>query len=61
MSNMSYCMFENTSSDLQDCIDKMMHAESFNDMDLSESERDHMEVMRDQCEFFLDLYDNYNE
>ena len=35
---MSYCRFENTLSDLQDCADEMGEAGSLQELDLSQSE-----------------------
>lgn len=38
MSNMSYCRFENTARDLQDCVAAMEDANSLEDLDLSKYE-----------------------
>lgn len=38
MGSMSYCLFENTASELARCVDKMAEAESLNDLDFSEYE-----------------------
>jgi len=36
---MSYCLFENTASELGRCVDKMSKAESVTNMDFSEYEQ----------------------
>ena len=38
MANMSYCMFENTARDLQDCVRAMEEANSLEDLDMSKYE-----------------------
>lgn len=38
MGSMSYCLFENTASELSRCVDKMSEAESLRDMDFNEYE-----------------------
>lgn len=38
MANMSYCMFENTSMDLADCVSRMEEAESLQDLDMNDYE-----------------------
>lgn len=64
MSNMSYCRFENTSMDLQDCIDSL---ENFNDdpeeglAALSHTEKRKAEEMREQCETYIRVYDEQME
>ena len=54
MANMSYCMFENTSMDLRDCVTTMEEACNMRELDLSKSERSAFEHMRDLCERFLE-------
>lgn len=38
MGSMSYCLFENTASELSRCVDRMSEAESLSDMDFNEYE-----------------------
>ena len=38
MSNMSYCRFQNTLQDLQNCLNAMRGASSISDMNLSDDE-----------------------
>ena len=54
MANMSYCRFENTSKDLQDCVYAMDDAIIIADMDLSKTEMRSMQRMRELCQEFLD-------
>lgn len=56
MSNMSYCRFENTCNDLQDCLYAMQEADSVEEMDLNKYEMAAIQRMRDQCQDFLDRY-----
>lgn len=39
MPSMSYCLFENTASELARCVDKMEEAGSLEDMDFNEYEK----------------------
>ena len=39
MGSMSYCLFENTASELGRCVNRMAEAESVTDMDFSEYEQ----------------------
>jgi len=59
MSNMSYCRYENTSRDLQDCIDNLddpqYEDESYTK--LSHEEKRACDEMRQQCETFIRIYD----
>lgn len=38
MASMSYCLFENTASELDRCVDRMAEANSLEDLDLNEYE-----------------------
>lgn len=49
MPNMSYCMFENTSNDMQDIIDKL-HEAGFHPSQLSPRERRAFDAMYDQVD-----------
>lgn len=57
MSNMSYCRFQNTSTDLRDCVDAMEESYDLADLDLSRDEKDAMDFMRSLCEKFLEEHD----
>lgn len=64
MSNMSYCRFENTAQDLQDCIDSL---DNFNGdkeegyENLSRSEKSSADEMREMCETYIRIYDEVEE
>jgi uncharacterized protein YfkK (UPF0435 family) len=49
MANMSYCRFENTYNDLNDCYEAMNEHE-----DLSESEMKHLKWMIEMCQNIVD-------
>lgn len=55
MENMSYCRFENTSQDLEDCVEALAQIESFDD--LSKSEKRFCEKMYEQCQTFMNLFE----
>ena len=61
MANMSYCRFENTSNDLQDCVSAMDDAYTLADMDLSKTEMRSMQRMRELCQEFLDHYERLEQ
>ncbi len=52
MSNMSYCRFENTSSDIDDCL------EHIHDDDLSEREERAREWVIETCRKIVEEVDN---
>ena len=52
MSNMSYCRFQNTLYDLQDCADAIEMGESTG-KDISSSELSALMEMRDLCEYIV--------
>lgn len=53
MANMSYCMFENTSMDLADCVSRMEDAESLDELDMNEYELRAFHEMWRTCRAFL--------
>jgi hypothetical protein len=57
MANMSYCMFENTNSDLRDCVGAMEEAMDLEDLDLNKTELSSLKNMRWLCERFLEEAD----
>lgn len=62
MGNMSYCRFENTSNDLEDCIRALRDLIEDSEDDLpSESEMSAMENMQSQCRRFLERYAQFRE
>lgn len=56
MANMSYCRFENTYSDLADCVGALKECE-----ELSNSERKYAKWMRDMCEEYISAYNEMFE
>jgi hypothetical protein len=58
MSNMSYCRFRNTKSDLEDCVNELQNMidEGNNPLnELSTLERQAMMIMTDLCHQFIEL------
>ena len=53
MSNMSYCRFQNTFSDLKDCVESLQWEVSISD--LPKLEKDYAFRMRELCEQYLKL------
>ena len=54
MANMSYCRFENTLTDLQDCV-KAIEEVVYDDQEISKREWEFAESMRSWCEMFLEV------
>jgi len=60
MSNMSYCRFQNTSNDLQDCIDAIEEMNNNNgrngyDEPLSNDEQEAFRSMIEMCRTYLEF------
>ena len=55
--NMSYCMFQNTATDLRHCLESMDAAETLAELDLSRDEKRSYDLMREFCQNFLDIAD----
>lgn len=53
--NMSYCMFENTATDLRQCLESMDAAETLAELELSRDEKRSYDLMREFCQNFLDI------
>lgn len=60
MPNMSYCMFENTSNDMQDIIDKM-YEDDFRPANLSNRERRAFDAMYDQVMTMKERFDELDD
>jgi hypothetical protein len=56
MSNMSYCRFENTLADLQDCLEAMQEVEDMQELDLGEYEEEAFTSMANVCRAYLKEY-----
>lgn len=63
MANMSYCRFENTSNDLQDCVDALNDGISpVNVMrDLSQMEFTKLEYLLELAKGLVEFQDDYDE
>ncbi len=53
--NMTYCMFQNTATDLRHCLESMDAAETMTELDLSRDENRSYDLMREFCQNFLDI------
>jgi hypothetical protein len=53
--NMTYCMFQNTATDLRHCLESMDAAETLAELDLSRDEKRSYDLMREYCQNFLDI------
>jgi len=53
--NMSYVMFQNTATDLRQCLEAMDAAETISELDLSRTEKRSYDLMREYCENFLNI------
>ena len=55
--NMTYCMFQNTATDLRQCLESMDAAETLSELDLSRDEKRSYDLMREFCQNFVDIAD----
>lgn len=55
MSNMKYCMFQNTESDFSDCIERMAEEEV---LELSREEKLAMDRLYHHCSTFISYYED---
>ena len=55
--NMTYCMFQNTATDLRHCLESMDAAETLAELELSRDEKRSYDLMREFCQNFLDIAD----
>jgi len=53
MSNMSYCMFENTSLDMNQLLNAMKEIDCLRQLDLSKTEKQSFESLKNQCYDFI--------
>ena len=55
--NMSYCRFQNTSQDLQDCMDTVeeMNYQNAEEIDLSKSEEEALYEMIEQARYYSQI------
>jgi hypothetical protein len=60
MANMSYCRFENTNTDLADCV-KALEGVIYDHEEISEREWRCAKIMKDWCERYLEVFDDLEE
>ncbi len=56
MPSMSYCMFENTSNDLNQCVNAMREATDLEDLDLNEYEQEGFRALYKLSKDYIELY-----
>jgi len=56
MPSMSYCVFENTSGDLSQCLHKMSDARDIDDLDMNEYEQRAFRDLYKQCQEYIARY-----
>lgn len=56
MTSMTYCMFENTAEELDNCIEGLTEVGHFDELDLSDSETIALRRLSRMCKEFLELY-----
>ena len=61
MPSMSYCMFENTSNEMIQCIGSMIEARTIDDLDLNEYEQDAFRSMYDMCKRYVVEFERLSE
>lgn len=61
MPSMSYCMFENTATELRQVVTSMEDARDIEELDLSEYEQDGMRDLYKYCKRFLKEYNRLAE
>lgn len=59
MSNMHYCMFENTTKDLRDCYEELGEKQSLSE--LSESEKKYAIKLYDLAKDYVELFEDVFE
>ena len=53
--NMTYCMFQNTVTDMRQCLESMDAAETLAELELSRDEKRSYDLMREFCQNFVDI------
>ena len=61
MPSMSYCMFENTSLELDQVVDAMEEAVTWEDLDLNEYEERAKSKLYDLCESYINQFKRLEE
>lgn len=60
MANMSYCRFENTKSDLADCVSALERI-AYDNESISKREWHYAKQMLSWCESFIEAFDDIEE
>ena len=60
MANMSYCRFENTKSDLADCV-SALEGIAYDNESISKREWNYAKMMKEWCERFIETFDDIDE
>ena len=61
MTSLSYCMFENTATELNQVVYAMQTADSWEDLDLNEYELRAKERLFRLCRNYIEAYSNLSE
>lgn len=61
MPNMSYCMFENTASDLSQVVEAMYEAKSKEELELNSYEKEGFQALYRLCKEYVREYDRMKE
>ena len=61
MTSMSYCMFENTASELNQVVQAMSEAETWEDLDLNEYENRAKETLYELCQNYIEAYTHFSD
>ena len=59
MPTLSYCAFENTSEDIQICVEKLKEAVQTRQIDWSEYETRALPLLVEQCELLVFYYNQF--
>lgn len=61
MPSMSYCMFENASNKLNQCVGSMIEADTIEDLDLNEYEQSAYRLMYEMCQRYVTEFERLSE
>jgi hypothetical protein len=61
MPSMSYCMFENASNELNQCVGSMIEADTIEDLDLNEYEQSAYRLMYEMCQRYVTEFERLSE
>ena len=61
MASMSYCMFENTETEMNQVVEEMQQANSWEDLDLNSYEDSAKEGLYELCQLYIKHFDRLSE